>query len=47
MGEARERDGHQIAWEFEAAGGSYAGRVLIDREIYTISEATKKFLQGG
>ncbi len=37
------RKGHDIAWEF-AAGGSYTGRLLIDGEIYTPAEATKKFL---
>lgn len=31
--------------EFESPGGSYTGRMLIDGEIYTPSEATKKFLQ--
>jgi hypothetical protein len=40
------REGHQIAWEFESADGSYSGRILIDGEIYTTAEATKKFLQG-
>lgn len=39
------RDGHDIAWEFEGPGGSYTGRILIDGEIYTPSEATKKFLK--
>jgi hypothetical protein len=37
------RGGHEIAWEF-GAGGPYSGRMLIDGEIYTPSEATKKFL---
>jgi hypothetical protein len=37
------KDGHQVAWEFEAPGGSYSGRILIDGEIYSTSEATKKF----
>lgn len=36
------RQGHEIAWEFEA--GSYTGRMLIDGEIYTPSQATKKFI---
>ena len=36
--------GHEIAWEFESAGGPYTGRMLIDGEIYTPAEATKKFL---
>jgi hypothetical protein len=39
------KEGHDVAWEFEAAGGAYTGRMLIDGEIYTPSEATKKFLQ--
>lgn len=39
------REGHDIAWEFGHPGGSYTGRMLIDGEIYTPSEATKKFLQ--
>lgn len=39
------RQGHHIAWEFEGSGGAYTGRLLIDGEIYTPSEATKKFLK--
>lgn len=39
------REGHEIAWEFDSPGGSYTGRMLIDAEIYTPSEATKKFLK--
>jgi hypothetical protein len=39
--------GHDIAWEFASRGGSYTGRMLIDGEIYTPSEATKKFLKSG
>jgi hypothetical protein len=39
------REGHEIAWEFDSLGGSYTGRMLIDGEIYTASEATKKFLK--
>jgi len=38
------KTGHDVAWEF-AAGGGYTGRMLIDGEIYTPSEATKKFLR--
>ncbi len=38
------REGHAIAWEF-AKGGGYSGRMLIDGEILTPSEATKKFLK--
>ena len=37
------REGHQVAWEFARSGGEYTGRMLIDGEIYTPSEATKKF----
>jgi hypothetical protein len=40
------REGHEVAWEFGAPGGEYTGRMLIDGEIYTSSEATKKFLRG-
>jgi hypothetical protein len=29
----------------EAGGGGYMGRMLIDGEIYTPREATKRFLQ--
>jgi hypothetical protein len=39
------RQGHDVAWEFESPGGGYSGRLLIDGEIYTTAEATKKFLQ--
>lgn len=39
------REGHEIAWEFDGPGGSYTGRMLINGEIYTPSEATKKFLK--
>ena len=39
------RNGHEMAWEFAKPGGSYTGRLLIDGEIYTSAEATKKFLQ--
>ena len=39
MGEAG-RKGHEIAWEFAGPGGAYTGRMLIDGEIYTPSEAT-------
>jgi hypothetical protein len=38
------REGHHVAWEFGSDGG-YTGRMLIDGEIYTPSDATKKFLQ--
>jgi hypothetical protein len=39
------RDGDDVAWEFAGRGGSYTGRMLIDGELYTPSEATKKFLK--
>ena len=39
------REGHQVAWEVESQDGSYSGRILIDGEIYTTAEATKKFLR--
>jgi hypothetical protein len=39
------REGHEIAWEFDSPGGSYTGRILIDGEVYTPSEATKRFLK--
>jgi hypothetical protein len=39
------REGHAVAWEFDRPGGAYTGRMLIDGEIYTPSEATRKFLQ--
>jgi hypothetical protein len=39
------REGHDVAWEFAGPGGAYTGRMLIDEEIYTPSEATKKFFQ--
>jgi hypothetical protein len=37
-------EGHDIAWEF-GANRSYTGRMLVDGEILTPSEATKKFLK--
>jgi hypothetical protein len=39
------RQGHEVAWEFDGPRGAYTGRMLVDGEIYTPSEATKKFLQ--
>jgi hypothetical protein len=39
------REGHDVAWEFAGPGGAYTGRMLIDGDIYTPSEATKKFLR--
>lgn len=39
------REGHAVAWEFDSPGGSYTGRILIDGEVYSTSEATKKFLK--
>jgi hypothetical protein len=40
------REGHDVAWKFAGPGGAYTGRMLIDGEVYTPSEATKKFLHG-
>jgi hypothetical protein len=40
------REGHDVAWEFAGSGGAYTRRMLIDGQILTPSEATKKFLQG-
>ena len=37
------RKGHDVAWEFDKPGGAYTGRMLIDGEIYTLAEATRKF----
>jgi hypothetical protein len=39
------RKGHDVAWEFAGPAGAYTGRMLIDGDIYTPSQATKKFLQ--
>jgi len=39
------REGHAIAWEFDSPGGTYTGRLLIDGEIYSTSEATIKFFK--
>ncbi len=39
------RQGHDVAWEFDRSGGSYTGRMLIDGEISTPSEATKRILR--
>ena len=38
------RAGHEMAWGIASPGGAYTGWLLIDGEIYTTSEATKKFL---
>jgi len=38
------KKGHAVAWEMARAGGGYTGRVLIDGEIYSTSDATRKFL---
>jgi hypothetical protein len=38
------RQGHEMAWEFARSHGEYTGRMLIDGEITTPAEATKKFL---
>jgi hypothetical protein len=37
------RSSHAVAWEFSSPSGGYTGRMLIDGEIYTPAEATKKF----
>ncbi len=37
------RKGHDVAWEF-GANRRYTGRMLVDGEILTPAEATKKFL---
>ena len=39
------REGHDVAWEFDGPGGAYIGRILIDGEIFTPREATRRFLQ--
>jgi hypothetical protein len=39
------RQGHGVAWEFDGPRGAYTGRMLIDGEIFTPSEATKEFFQ--
>ena len=39
------RQGHEIAWEFKSDGGGYTGRMMIDGEITTPGEATKRYLQ--
>lgn len=44
-GQSSRGRAHDVAWEFAGLGGAYTGRMLIDGEIYTPSEATKKFLQ--
>jgi len=41
------RQGHEVAWEFDGPKASYTGRMLIDGEAYTPSEATRKFLKPG
>lgn len=35
--------GHSVAWEF-GANRRYSGRMLVDGEIFTPAEATKRFL---
>jgi hypothetical protein len=39
------RAGHEVAWEFESEAGPYTGRMLVDGELLTPSEATKKFFR--
>lgn len=38
------REGHEVAWEFDAPGGVYTGRLFIDGEIFTPRKATQRFL---
>lgn len=38
------REGHDVAWEF-GTNRRYTGSMLIDGEVYTPAEATKKFLK--
>ena len=45
MGEAGEGKGTISPGSSPGPGGAYSGRMLVDGEIYTPSEATKKFLQ--
>lgn len=40
------RKGHDVAWEF-GANRRYTGRMLVDGEILTPSDATKTFLTAG
>jgi hypothetical protein len=44
-GRSSHEEGHEIAWEFDSPGGAYTGRMLIDGDVYTASEATKRFLK--
>ena len=39
------REGHEVSWELEKPGGGYTRRILVNGQIYSTSEATKKFLQ--
>lgn len=39
------REGHDVAWEFDKHGGGYTGRILIDGQIHSTSEATKRYLR--
>ncbi len=39
------RKGHRIAWEIDKPGGEYTGRMLIDGDICTPGEATKRYLK--
>jgi hypothetical protein len=38
------REGHDIVWEFEPGGG-YSCRMLVDGEVMTPKEATRRFLK--
>ena len=42
---ALAKAGHELAWEFGSPDGKYTGRMLVDGEVYSTSEATKKFLR--
>ena len=37
------REGHDVAWEFDSPHGTYTGRMLVDGEICSPAQATKKF----
>jgi hypothetical protein len=39
------REGHKVAWEFDRPGGAYTGRILVDGQIYSPSEATMTSLK--
>jgi hypothetical protein len=41
------RSGHDVAWELDGPHGTYTGRLLVDGEIYSPAEASKKFFSHG